>query len=142
MSSGKQVLVIGSGGREHAICWKLSKSPKVGKIFVLPGSDRINKENKVENVTGLSVKDHGAITAWCQANNIDLVVVGPEDPLADGIVDALIAHQILCFGPTKQGALIESDKSWSKNFMKQFNLPTARDESFEDVNKAKEFIRR
>lgn len=142
MSGNNQILVIGSGGREHAISWKLAQSSKVEKVYVLPGSDRIGKEPKVELVTGLSVKDHKAIAEWCQSHNINVVFVGPEDPLADGIADALAAYQIRCFGPSQKGALIESDKSWSKNFMKKFNIPTARYESFEDVNKAKEFIRR
>lgn len=142
MSQGKQILVIGGGGREHAICWKLAQSAKIERVYALPGSDRIGKEHKVENVTGVSVKDHNAIVTWCQSHNVDLVVVGPEDPLADGIADVLTAHQIKCFGPTKYGALIESDKSWSKDFMKKFNIPTARYESFEDVDKAKAFILR
>lgn len=142
MSNSKQILVIGGGGREHAICWKLAQSPKVRAVYVLPGSDCIGQETKIQNVTGLNVKDHKAIAAWCQSHNVDVVVVGPEDPLADGIADVLTAHNIRCFGPSKHGALIESDKSWSKDFMKKFNIPTARYESFEDVNKAKEFIRR
>lgn len=142
MSQGKQILVIGSGGREHAICWKLAQSPKIERVYALPGSDRIGKEQKVENVAGIDVKNHNAIVTWCQSNNVDLVVVGPEDPLAAGIADTLLKHNIKCFGPTQQGALIESDKSWSKDFMQKFNIPTARYESFDDVNKAKAFIRR
>lgn len=142
MSSGKQVLVIGSGGREHAICWKLAQSPQVGRIFALPGSDRINKEHKVENLTGLSVKDHAGVAKWCRSNNIELVVVGPEDPLAEGIADVLTANNIHCFGPSQAGARIEYDKSWSKDFMERHNIPTARYQSFEDVDAAKDFIRR
>lgn len=142
MSAGNQILVIGGGGREHAISWKLAQSPKVSKVYVLPGSDRIGKEPKVELVSGVSVKDHDAIVAWCKSHNVNVVVVGPEDPLADGICDALAAHEIYCFGPSQKGALIESDKSWSKDFMNTFNIPTARYKSFDDVDKAKEFIRR
>lgn len=136
------ILVIGSGGREHAIVWKLAKSDKIKQIFVLPGSYEISKIEKVENVSNLNVKDHAAIAQWAKNNNIKLVVVGPEDPLADGIADVLLANKIPCFGPTKSGALIESDKSWAKNFMKAWNIPTALYESFSDVEKAKEFIRR
>lgn len=142
MSNSKQILVIGSGGREHAICWKLAQSSKVNTVYVLPGSDRIGHESKIQNVTDVNVKDHKAIVAWCHSHNVDVVVVGPEDPLADGIADVLTANNIRCFGPSKQGALIESDKSWSKDFMKKCNIPTARYESFEDVNTAKAFIRR
>ena len=142
MSAGKQILVIGSGGREHAICWKLAQSPKVGKIFALPGSHQIGKLDKVLNVLDLDVNDHSAIAAWCKSHQIDLVAVGPEDPLALGIADNLAKEKITCFGPVRDGARIEFDKSWSKDFMREFNIPTARYESFDDVDKAKAFIRR
>lgn len=139
---GKSVLVIGSGGRENAICWKLAQSSKIEKLFVLPGSFHIGNGAKIELVKNIPVKDHAAIVDFCRANKIDLVFVGPEDPLADGVADALIAAKIKCFGPIKEAARIEADKSWSKDFMIKFGIPTARYESFSDVNKAKEFIRR
>lgn len=140
--SGKIVLVIGSGGRENAICWKLAQSNKVKKIFALPGSYHIGKGDKVELVQDISVKDHSAIVTFCHQKAVDLVVVGPEDPLADGIADVLLANKIACFGPIREAALIESDKSWSKDFMHRFGIPTARYETFTDVSKAKQFIRR
>lgn len=136
------ILVIGSGGREHAIVWKLAQSDKIKQIFVLPSSYEINKIKKVEIVSALNVKEHTAIAQWAKQNNVKLVIVGPEDPLADGIADVLLAHNVPCFGPTKAGALIESDKSWAKNFMKEWSIPTALYESFDDVEKAKKFIRR
>lgn len=141
---GKSVLVIGSGGRENAITWKLAQSNKIDKLFVLPGSFHIGNGcgNKIELVKNISVKDHVGIVDYCQAKKIDLVFVGPEDPLADGIADALIAANIKCFGPIKAGARIEADKSWSKDFMIKYGIPTARYESFNDVGKAKEFIQR
>lgn len=139
---GKSVLLIGSGGRENAIAWKLAQSSKVEKIYVLPGSFHIGKGSKTEIVDNISVKDHDAIVKFCRTKNVDLVFVGPEDPLADGIGDALIAANIKCFGPIKAGARIEADKSWSKDFMIKFDIPTARYESFNDVAKAKAFIRR
>lgn len=136
------VLVIGSGGRENAICWKLAQSNKVAKIYALPGSDHIGRGAKTELVKNINVKDHAAIGKWCQTQKIDLVVVGPEDPLADGISDVLVQNNILCFGPVKNGAQIESDKAWSKDFMHKFSIPTARYETFADVDKAKKFIHR
>lgn len=142
MASGKRVLVIGSGGRENAICWKLAQSSRVANIFVLPGSYHIGRGDKIELVNDVSVKDHAAVSRWCQSNRIDLIVVGPEDPLADGLSNALQSSGFLCFGPTREAAQIESDKSWSKDFMKRFEIPTARYESFDDVTKAKNFIKR
>lgn len=142
MANSKKVLVIGSGGRENAICWKLAQSNRVNTVFVLPGSDHIGRESKVNLVKNISVKDHAAIVQWCKNEKIDLVVVGPEDPLADGIADVLLENKILCFGPTSTGAQIEADKSWSKDFMKRFQIPTARYETFDDVAKAKQFIKR
>lgn len=140
----KQILVIGSGGREHAICWKLSQSAQVNKIFALPGSYQIGQLEKVTLVDhNLNPnKDFEAIALWCKENGIGLVIVGPEDPLSNGIADVLENHKIPCFGPTKIAAQIEADKSWAKNFMKTWNIPTARFESFSNVEKAKEFINR
>ncbi|KAM7351182.1 trifunctional purine biosynthetic protein adenosine-3 Gart [Cochliomyia hominivorax] len=139
-SKGKQLLVIGSGGREHAICWKLSQSLQVAKIYALPGSFGIEQLEKCENLKGVNVKDFEAVAKWCQDNKIDLVVVGPEDPLANGLGDVLQKAKIRCFGPSKQGAQIEADKKWAKDFMLRHNIPTARYESFVDCAKAKEFI--
>lgn len=142
MSNLKKVLVIGSGGRENAICWKLAQSERVHTVFALPGSDHIGRQTKVNLIKNISVKDHGAIVEWCKKEKIDLVVVGPEDPLADGIADALLDNGLPCFGPTSKGAQIEADKSWSKDFMKRFQIPTARYETFDCVVKAKQFIKR
>ncbi|CAO1357720.1 unnamed protein product [Diamesa hyperborea] len=139
--SNKNVLVIGSGGREHAICWKLQLSDKVNTIYAFPGSAGISQLLKVKIVTELSLKDFKGIAVWCKSNKIDLVAVGPEDPLADGIADVLSAEGILCFGPSKNGAQIEANKDWSKAFMLRNNIPTAKYASFTDSTIAKEFIR-
>lgn len=139
--ANKSILVIGSGGREDAICWKLAQSNKVDKLFVLPGSFHIGNRPKVELVKNIPVKDHAAIVKFCQDHSIQLVVVGPEDPLADGIADALLSANIKCFGPTLKGARIEADKSWSKEFMISAGIPTARYESFDNVDAAKAFIK-
>lgn len=138
----RNVLVIGSGGREHVICWKLSQSDKVSKIFALPGSYEIGKTSKVTILSDVNVTDYPAIINACKHNEIDIVIVGPEAPLADGITDHLDAVGIHCFGPTKLGAAIEANKSWAKMFMKSFGIPTAQFETFTDVDKAKEFIMR
>ncbi|XP_004527202.1 trifunctional purine biosynthetic protein adenosine-3 [Ceratitis capitata] len=138
---GKQLLVVGSGGREHAICWKLSQSEQVVKIYALPGSHGIAQVPKCSNLSGVNAKDFQGIASWCKKQSIDLVIVGPEDPLANGLGDALNKAGVRCFGPNKQGAQIESDKKWAKDFMLRHSIPTARYESFTDVNKAKEFIK-
>uniref|UniRef100_A0A182LW43 Trifunctional purine biosynthetic protein adenosine-3 n=1 Tax=Anopheles culicifacies TaxID=139723 RepID=A0A182LW43_9DIPT len=137
----KKVLVIGGGGREHAICWKMARSERVATVYALPGSPGIAAVPKVQLVSDVSVKNHGAIVAWCKQNQIDLVAVGPEDPLADGIADVLQVAGIKCFGPGRRGAQIEADKNWSKDFMHRHGIPTARYASFTDASEAKAFIR-
>ncbi|XP_060650523.1 trifunctional purine biosynthetic protein adenosine-3 [Drosophila nasuta] len=138
-----RVLVIGGGGREHAICWKLNQSPQVAQIYALPGSFGIAQLTKCQNVAAdvLDAKDFEAIAKWCKLNKITLVSVGPEEPLGLGLGDVLRQAGIDCFGPGKQGAQIETDKKWSKDFMLRHGIPTARYESFTDVDKAKKFIR-
>lgn len=140
MTTTNKVLVLGGGGREHAIVWKLSQSRYVSDIYVLPGSHAIEKVDKVRTMDAIDVKDFDSIGRWCRDNQIKLVVVGPEDPLASGIADVLKNYEILCFGPTKAGARIEWDKSWSKDFMRAWAIPTAKYQSFTDVKAAKEFI--
>ncbi|KAK9501916.1 hypothetical protein O3M35_012551 [Rhynocoris fuscipes] len=135
----ENILVIGSGGREHAICWKLSQSPEIKHIFAAPGSCGIAEIDKVENVS-VDVGNFKLLTEWAKNQNVHLVVVGPEDPLARGIADALVSAGILCFGPQSHAAKIESDKSWAKDFMTRHNIPTARFQSFNNAEKAKDFI--
>lgn len=134
------VLLIGSGGRENAIAWKLAQSNRVEKLFVLPGSHHISKVPKVELVTNVNVTDRESVVDFCKKTNVDLVFVGPEDPLADGIADVLNAANIKCFGPSKSGARIESDKAWSKEFMIQNKIPTARFQSHDNALEAKTYI--
>lgn len=140
MTANRNILVIGSGGREHAICWKLSQSPHVQNIYCAPGSVGISSTPKVSSLESLNIKDFTVLADWCKSQDIDLVVVGPEDPLANGIVDALSRFGISCFGPTKAGARLEADKEWAKQFMNKYNIPTARFQSFKDANSAKTFI--
>ncbi|KAF2348541.1 Phosphoribosylformylglycinamidine cyclo-ligase [Trinorchestia longiramus] len=153
------VLVLGSGGREHAIVHALSLCSSSGhggshvgdpgqdedfsveKIFVAPGNAGIQLEQNVECVS-LDVKDHESVASFCRVRSVGLVVVGPEAPLAAGIADALTAAGILVFGPSKKAASLESDKSFAKDFMRRHEIPTAASASFSDSESAKAFIRR
>jgi len=128
------ILVIGSGGREHAITWKVCQSPKAERVFVLPGNPGTGQI--ATNVEGVSVDDHAAVASFCKANQVDLVIVGPEIPLADGIVDALTNESIRCFGPSKKAAEIESSKAFSKDFMMRHNIPTAKYATFTQLEDA------
>ena len=117
-------LIIGSGGREHAITWKVTQSPKADQVFVLPGNP--GTAQIATNVEGISVDDHAAVVAFCKANQIDLVIVGPEAPLADALVDSLSEAGIRCFGPSQAAAQIEASKVFAKDFMLRYRIPTAR----------------
>jgi phosphoribosylamine--glycine ligase len=132
------VLIIGSGGREHAITWKVSQSPKAEKVFVLPGNPGTSQI--ATNVEGVSVDDHAAVASFCKANQIDLVIVGPEVPLADGLVDSLSDAGIRCFGPHKDAAEIEASKVFSKDFMARHNIPTARYAAFTQLDEALAYL--
>ena len=131
------VLVIGSGAREHAIVWKLAQSTKVNKIFAAPGNPGIGQ---FAELCPILVTEIEKIISLAKEKSIDLVVVGPEVPLALGITDRLKEENILCFGPTKQGALLESSKRFSKEFMKRHQIPTAHFESFSNMEAAKKYI--
>lgn len=142
------VLVIGSGGREHCLAWKLAKSKHVSKVFVLPGNGGSKTDEmyycsttKIENVTSISIAEHSEVKAFCLKMKVSLVVVGPEAPLADGIVDYLSGHGILCFGPTKEAARIETSKAFAKDFMSRHGIPTAQFKTFADCKSACEHIR-
>ncbi|XP_030377639.1 trifunctional purine biosynthetic protein adenosine-3 [Scaptodrosophila lebanonensis] len=137
-----RVLVIGGGGREHAICWKLAQSTQIAHIYALPGSVGIAKIEKCESLgSSLDEKDFEAVAQWSKAQNLSFVVVGPEDPLALGLGDVLQKAGVPCFGPGQEGAQIEADKKWAKDFMLRHGIPTARYESFTNTILAKEFIK-
>jgi len=121
----RQILVIGSGGREHAICWKLAQSAHVDKIYCAPGNGGTAQTAKTENVA-IPVMDFKALIAFAKKHKIDMTVVGPDNPLAEGIVDAFEAESLRIFGPTRQAAQLESSKVFAKQFMAQHKLPTAR----------------
>ena len=133
------VLIIGSGGREHAFTWKASQSDHVEKIFIAPGNAGTSLEPKAENVD-ISASDIDALVSFSEKENIDLVIVGPEDPLVNGITDAFKKVGINCFGPELLGAQLEGSKDFAKSFMKKHNIPTASYESFTDADQAKKYI--
>ena len=122
-----KVLVVGGGGREHALAWKLAQSPKVQAVYVAPGNGGTALDNRLKNINITDVDD---LRAWAATNNIALTVVGPEQPLAAGIVDEFRAHGLRVFGPTKAAAQLESSKAFSKAFMKRHGIPTAEYETF------------
>ena len=131
-----KILVIGSGGREHAIAWKLSQDERVEKIFVAPGNGGTAIENKCENIN-IGYNDISALLKFAESNSIDLTVVGPEEPLSKGIVDEFEKNNLLIFGPNKNAAEIEASKSFAKDIMKQASIATASYEEFNDFDSAK-----
>ncbi|MBI3627241.1 MAG: phosphoribosylamine--glycine ligase [Candidatus Sungbacteria bacterium] len=133
------VLIIGGGGREHALACKLQQSPNVERIFILPGNAGTGMIG--ENVE-IGIKNHAKIVEFVKENNIDLVVVGPDDPLADSMVDDLEAAGISIFGPTKAAAEIEWSKVFAKEFMQAEGIPTAEFQVFSDQKEANEYVKR
>ena len=128
-----KILLIGSGGREHAIAWKLAKSEKVEKIFVAPGNGGTAVENKCENI---NITDIDELVVFAKENNIDITFVGPEDPLTKGITNTFKENNLKCFGPDKNGAKLEGSKAFSKDFMKKYKVKTAQYETFDNVEEA------
>ena len=134
------ILIIGGGGREHALAWKAAHSNNVKKVFVAPGNAGTALENKVEN-TPIDVLDINALTQFAKQNKIDLTIVGPEAPLAKGIVDHFEENHLLCFGPTKAAAQLETSKAFCKQFLKDEHIPTAAFETFTDKNAALNYLK-
>ena len=122
------VLIIGSGGREHAIAWKMAQSQMLEHLYILPGNPGTAQLG--ENVGGISVDDHPAIVHFCKEKQVGLVIIGPEIYLAAGLADALTDAGIKVFGPSKAAAQIEASKVFSKNFMQRHEIPTARYATF------------
>ncbi|MBR1647695.1 MAG: phosphoribosylamine--glycine ligase [Selenomonadaceae bacterium] len=133
------VLLIGGGGREHALAWKISQSPRLKKMFAVPGSPGI--KNFAECVENISIDDNAALVEFAKTHAIDLVVVGPEAPLVNGLVDALKSAGIKSFGCTRDAAQIEGSKIFAKCLMKKYNIPTAEFEVFDEPDAAKNYIR-
>src|SRR5260370_9545589 len=121
------ILLLGSGGREHALAWKLAASPLVERLFCAPGNAGIARDCEL---VALDTADHAAVIAFCEAKKIDLVVVGPEAPLCDGIVDDLTAAGIKAFGPSRAAAQLEGSKGFTKDLCRANKIPTAAYERF------------
>ncbi|MCJ9427820.1 phosphoribosylamine--glycine ligase [Kordiimonas sp. A6E486] len=132
------ILVIGSGGREHALCWKIARSPMIGSLYCAPGNGGIAD---VATCLDLDAADHGAVIEFCQNHDIGLVVVGPEAPLVAGLVDDLTAANILAFGPTKGAAQLEGSKGFTKDMCAKYGIPTAAYGRFSDAESAKAYTR-
>ncbi|KAG0169732.1 Bifunctional purine biosynthetic protein ade1 [Apophysomyces sp. BC1034] len=140
MASDKlTILLVGSGGREHAIAWKLAQSEKVTHIYVAPGNGGTALGGKVTNVA-IGVSDFAKLTEFAVQHNVDLVIPGPEQPIVEGIQTAFRKVGIPCFGPSSKAALMEGSKAFSKDFMKKHNIPTAAYENFTDYEKAKAYV--
>lgn len=135
-----KVLVVGSGGREHALCWKLSLSPRVSRIFCAPGNGGTVALAKTENVA-IAAGDFPALSEFARRNQVELVVVGPDNPLAEGIVDVLEADGLRVFGPTRAQARLEWSKAYAKDIMKQTGLPTAQFVTCQSLAAAEDAIR-
>ncbi len=131
------VLIIGSGGREHAMAWKVAQSPRLSKLYIAPGN--AGTSSCGENIA-LNLDDHSAVIRFCKENQIDLVLVGPEAPLAAGLVDSLTADGIRCFGPKQAAAQIEASKVFAKDFMARHHIPTARYATFTQFNEALRYL--
>ncbi|XP_051840878.1 trifunctional purine biosynthetic protein adenosine-3 [Antechinus flavipes] len=133
------VLVIGNGGREHTLAWKLAQSEHVSQVIVAPGNAGTANNGKISN-SAVSVNDHTALAQFCKDQKIELVVVGPEAPLADGIVGNLTSAGVRCFGPTAKAAQLESSKKFAKEFMDRHGIPTAKWKAFSNPEEACSFI--
>jgi phosphoribosylamine--glycine ligase len=131
------ILIIGSGGREHAIAWKVAQSPRLTKLYIAPGN--AGTADCGENVL-LDVSDHADVVRFCKEKQIDLVLVGPEGPLAAGLVDSLSAAGIPCFGPNQAAAQIEASKVFAKDFMARHHIPTARYATFTQLDEAFRYL--
>ena len=134
-----KVLVIGSGGREHALAWRLSLSTTVEHVYVAPGNPGTEAEENISNID-IAADDYTGLINFSKSNLIDLVVVGPEQPLCDGLVDRMSQSGVKCFGPTGSAAQLEGSKTFSKDFLKKHNIPTAKYQTFTDIAEANSYL--
>jgi phosphoribosylamine--glycine ligase len=133
------VAIIGGGGREHALAWRLVQSPTLGRLYALPGNPGIAE---VAECAGVPITDHAAVARFCKENAVGLVVVGPEDPLAAGITDDLVKAGLAVFGPNRSAARLEAEKGFAKELMKQASVPTAESRTFRDAAAAEQYVLR
>ncbi|WP_372780210.1 phosphoribosylamine--glycine ligase [Litorivivens sp.] len=134
------VLIIGGGGREHALAWKAAQSAKVNTVFVAPGNAGTAREDKMENVA-IDVMDFAALADFAELNQVGLTIVGPEAPLVGGVVDFFEARNLPCFGPSKGAAQLEGSKAFTKDFLARHNIPTADYQNFTEVEPALAYLR-
>ncbi|HET7615743.1 MAG TPA: phosphoribosylamine--glycine ligase, partial [Bacillales bacterium] len=131
------VLIIGKGGREHAIAWKMVQSDRVNTVFVAPGNPGMND---VATTVSIEESDHDRLVGFAKENDVQLTIVGPEQPLLDGLVDRFEQEELRVFGPNRKAALIEGSKSHANDLMNKYGIPTAESESFTDYDKAKAYL--
>ena len=134
------ILIIGSGGREHALAWKAAQSPQVETVFVAPGNAGTALEPKLENIA-IDVLNFEALANFAENNNVGLTIVGPEVPLVAGVVDYFQARKLLCFGPSKGASQLEGSKAFTKDFLARHKIPTADYQNFIEVEPALAYLR-
>ena len=134
-----KVLIVGSGGREHVLAWKVSQSPKVDKIYCAPGNAGIGQ---IAECVSIGAMEFDKLVSFAKEKQIDLTIVGMDDPLVGGIVDAFEAEGLRVFGPRKNAAILEGSKAFSKDLMKKYNIPTAAYENFTDADAAIEYLKK
>src|SRR5450830_2027894 len=132
-----KILVVGSGGREHALAWKIAQSARIQTVYVAPGNGGTALDSRLENI---AITDPAALADFAQEQHIALTVVGPEVPLAAGIVNVFRSRGLKIFGPTKEAAQLESSKDFAKSFMKRHAIPTAEYQTFSDVKAAHDYV--
>ena len=132
-----KILIVGSGGREHAIAWKVAQSPKVDKIYCAPGNAGIAEYAECADIAAM---EFDKLVAFAKEKEIDLTVIGMDDPLVGGVVDAFEAEGLRVFGPRKNAAILEGSKAFSKDLMKKYNIPTAAYETFSDPEAAEKYL--
>lgn len=139
MGLGMNIMIIGSGGREHALAWKIAQSPRIQHIYVIPGNAGTGHEPKVQNVV-LDISDFEALSQFAHSHDISLTIIGPEAPLVDGVVDFFQSKGLPCFGPSKGAAQLEGSKAFSKDFLARHKIPTAAYGSFSEVDAALAYL--
>lgn len=140
LASSGNVLVVGSGGREHALAWKFSASPSVSTVYCAPGNAGTGVEHNINNVK-LNPSNHDQVIKFCKEKNIGFVLVGPEQPLVEGLVDSLTSAGITAFGPSASAARLEGSKEFMKNLCRKYNIPTATYEVFDTPEDAKAYVK-
>ena len=136
-----KVLVVGSGGREHALAWKISQSPHVTHIFVAPGNGGTEIENNIINID-IKASDIKGRLAFAKSNEVDITIVGPEDPLVKGITNRFEEENLMCFGPTKEAAQLEGSKEFMKVFLEKYSIPSAEYKAFTNAKEAINYIKK